>query len=542
MNLDSNFGGWSLAASAFAGTFVSEDLTCIAVGLLVAGGQGDLNAGLVGCFLGIFAGDASLWLLGRVVGRRLLHVAWVRRRLPTQRLEQMQGWLERNAGGAVIAARFLPGARSPFYLSAGIVGRKGGRLLFWTFVAALLWTPLLVLSVAVFGEAAAKPIRQLIGNGGLAIVVLAALAFGFVRLLPQVMNRSERAKIKAKLARLWRWEFWPAWIFYLPLAPWYGWLCLRYRGVTVWTAANPGIPAGGLVGESKAEILAQLPENRVVPFTLLAPGPIAERLEIIRRVFDENCWCFPLILKPDAAQRGAGVKKIHDFIDVEKYLQSQHGAVLVQPYHPGPFEAGVFYYRLPGERSGRIFSITDKIFPAIAGDGCSTLAELIQTHPRYRMQADVFLKRHAAQADRTLAKGESLLLALAGNHCQGTMFRDGNRLITPELERAFDEIAQSFSGFFVGRFDVRYTRLEDFRAGLGFAIVELNGATSESTNLYDPSRSLISAYRILFRQWDMLFRIGHANRSRGHQPLSLCGMLRLLRTYYAGRRIDPLAD
>jgi hypothetical protein len=122
------------------------------------------------------------------------------------------------------------------------------------------------------------------------------------------------------------------------------------------------------------------------------------------------------------------------------------------------------------------------------------------------------------------------------------MFRDGNRLITPELERAFDEIAQSFSGFFVGRFDVRYTRLKDFQSGLGFAIVELNGATSESTNLYDPTWSLISAYRILFRQWNLQFRIGHANRSRGQQPLSLCGMFRLLRSYYTGRQVDPLAD
>jgi hypothetical protein len=44
--------------------------------------------------------------------------------------------------------------------------------------------------------------------------------------------------------------------------------------------------------------------------------------------------------------------------------------------------------------------------------------------------------------------------------------------------------------------------------GDDFAIVELNGASSESTNIYDPSRSLFQAYRTLFRQWALVFRIG----------------------------------
>ena len=60
-------------------------------------------------------------------------------------------------------------------------------------------------------------------------------------------------------------------------------------------------------------------------------------------------------------------------------------------------------------------------------------------------------------------------------------------MVTPDLEAAFDCVARHFDGFFVGRFDVRYANPEEFLAGRGFAIVELNGVTSESTNLYDPS-------------------------------------------------------
>jgi hypothetical protein len=148
------------------------------------------------------------------------------------------------------------------------------------------------------------------------------------------------------------------------------------------------------------------------------------------------------------------------------------------------------------------------------------------------MQSAVFLARHEADAEHVLAPGEVFPLALAGNHSQGTLFRDGSHLITPELEAVFDAIAKHFDGFFVGRFDVRYSAPDEFCAGRGFAIVELNGVTSESTNLYDPSWSLWRAYLVLFRQWALLFRIGRANRALGHRSWTVWELMKLLRTYY----------
>jgi hypothetical protein len=131
---------------------------------------------------------------------------------------------------------------------------------------------------------------------------------------------------------------------------------------------------------------------------------------------------------------------------------------------------------------------------------------------------------------------------MAGNHCQGTLFRDGSHLLTPELEEVIDRVVQSFHGFHFGRFDVRYADPEEFRAGRGFAVVELNGATAESTNLYDPSWPVWRAYRTLFRQWALLFRIGAANRDLGHRPVSVLRLLALVRDYYRHRTVSPLAD
>jgi membrane protein DedA with SNARE-associated domain len=517
-----------LFAFLVVATFLSEDLTCLGAGLLVAAGRADWFPVILACFVGIALGDAGVWFLARTAGNR----SWVRRRLPQARLAELSNWFGRYGGKVAVAARFLPGTRVPLLLAAGVARRGGVRVLAWSVVAALVWVPLVVLSVALFG--AAVP--------GWAVLAFAVGAFTAIRVVPKLFTRIGRAKLFAKFSKLWRWEFWPAWVFYLPLVPWFILLSIRYRSFTVWTAANPGIPAGGVVGESKSDILSRLPPERIIPTLLIPAGENGTRVRLAREALAGRHWGHPLVLKPDSGQRGAGVKKAHDAVDVEKYLLANPGPVIVQPFHRGPFEAGVFYYRLPGEKRGRIFSVTDKVFPVVIGDGRSTLEELIWTHPRFRMQAATFLARHGHDARRVLAPGELLSLALAGNHCQGTQFRDGAHLVTPELEAAFDEIAKHFDGFFVGRFDVRYSDMNEFRAGRGFAIVELNGVTSESTNLYDPSWSLWGAYYTLFRQWSLLFRIGAANCRHEIRPITPLDLLALLRAHYRGRAVDPLAD
>jgi hypothetical protein len=256
----------------------------------------------------------------------------------------------------------------------------------------------------------------------------------------------------------------------------------------------------------------------------------------------ERGWNFPMILKPDVGQRGSGVRLVRDMSGATAYLEVMTGEVVAQPYHPGPFEAGVFYYRMPGWSRGRILCITDKWFPAVIGDGRSTIEELIWAHRRYRMQARTFVARLGRRRADIPAEGEPVPLGIAGNHAQGAMFRDGRHLITPELEARIDEIARAYEGFFIGRFDVRYRNPADFMAGRDLAIVELNGATAECTNVYDPGNSLAAAYRQLFRQWRLVFAIGAANRQAG-RPASSPGRLRsLLREHLKARVPFPVSD
>jgi membrane protein DedA with SNARE-associated domain len=541
------------AAALALGTFLSEDLTCITAGLLVHGRALDPLTAVAGCFVGIYLGDLGLWLLGRGLSGGLLRSsrlrAWAGRRLPGGTLARCRAWFDRHAPGALLAARVVPGMRLPVYLAAGVLGQRAGRFALWAGVAALVWAPLLVLGVAFLGERAAVPLTRALGAGAVwpAAALTAAAALLVLLLARAAATPAGRGRLLARVARLWRWEFWPAWLFYAPVVAWIALLSIRYRGFATITAANPGIPEGGFVGESKWGILVRLPRERVVPGALVPTGTPAARLESLRREMRGREMRgrgldFPLVLKPDAGQRGAGVRVVRSLEEAAGYFCDYRGAVLAQAWHPGPYEAGVFYYRLPGEGRGRIFSITDKRFPEIEGDGRSTLENLFWRHPRHRMQARTFLRRHAARRHSILAAGERLRLAWAGNHCQGTRFEDGAHLLTPDLERAVDDIARAFPGFHFGRFDVRYTDPEAFRAGRDLGIVELNGVTSESTNIYDPSRSLLWAYRILFRQWALLFRIGAANRARAVRPVSHARLLRVVVGFYAGTAPSPLAD
>jgi membrane protein DedA with SNARE-associated domain len=519
--------------TVIAGTFVSEDLTVIGAGLLVREGTLSVSVAFLGCFLGIYLGDLGLWLLGRFAGWSILERPWFRQRLAKKRLMQLADWFERHGAWAIAASRFLPGTRLPLYVAIGI-GGHGGRFARWTFAAALVWTPVLLAASSLLGPG-------LVRSGSWWALPLAALTLLLAyRLGLSVLTKHGRMRWTIRIQRARRWEFWPTWIFYLPLVPWIVWLMVRHRSATVWTAANPGIPHGGVCGESKFDITSKLPHEAIVPSEFLPQGH--GRLATLEACMISRRWSFPLILKPDVGERGAGVKLIRSIEEAERYLADHDEPIVAQTYHPGPFEAGIFYVRLPHEGRGRIFSITDKVFPIVVGDGRSTLEQLIVNHERFRLQSATFLARHVASLSRVPAAGESIRLAIAGNHCQGTLFRDGGHLWTPELEARIDAISRAFDGFFFGRFDVRYSDVEAFRAGRDLAIVELNGVTAESTNIYDPDRTLWQAYRTLAQQWSLLFRIGAANRALGVRPTPLPALLRLIARHLSLRPKAALAD
>src|SRR5262245_57852219 len=83
------------------------------------------------------------------------------------------------------------------------------------------------------------------------VSLVAAVVFQFA---PMLLTRRGRRLLLSSWRRLTRWEFWPPWVFYPPLCLYVACLMIKYRSLTVFTAANPAIAAGGFVGESKFAI------------------------------------------------------------------------------------------------------------------------------------------------------------------------------------------------------------------------------------------------------------------------------------------------
>ena len=71
------------------------------------------------------------------------------------------------------------------------------------------------------------------------------------------LNRAHR-EFFGRLKSWSRWEFRPPYLFYPPVVAYIAYLGNRFRSWTLFTAANPAIPAGGFVGESKYQILDHL--------------------------------------------------------------------------------------------------------------------------------------------------------------------------------------------------------------------------------------------------------------------------------------------
>ncbi|MGD9590667.1 MAG: VTT domain-containing protein [Pyrinomonadaceae bacterium] len=507
----------------FFGTFVSEDAACLAAGALAGQGRISFALGVSACIAGIFVGDILLYWIGRIFGWRVVETGFFRRFVSKRSISKSSAWLEKRGATAVFLSRFLPGLRLPTYLAAGFLRTDFWKFFLYFLIAALVWTPILV------GSAAYASGTFL--SGGLIVEVVAL--FVVVRLIFHFASWKNRRMFVGRIKRILNWEFWPIRVFYFPVVLYVLFLSFKHRSLTVFTCANPGIPSGGFIGESKNDIYIGLGTNSeslpyLLKHTLLHAELSAEQnLVTAKQFIKENSVSYPVVLKPDAGERGKGVKIVQNEIELGVHIREIEIDFVLQEYFDGE-EASIFYYRYPEQTKGEIFSITEKEFPVLCGDGRSDLEQLILRDRRAVCLAKSYFSQNSSRLDIVPDKDEQVQIINIGTHSMGAIFLDGGWLQTELLLEKIDSIARGVKGFYFGRFDIRTRSFDDLKNGENFRVVELNGVTSESTNIYDPKFSLIDAYRILFRQWAIAFEIGIQNRKLGATPTSVRTLVSLI--------------
>jgi hypothetical protein len=316
--------------------------------------------------------------------------------------------------------------------------------------------------------------------------------------------------------RLFHWEYWPFGIIQAPLFLMWLWYSLRERSFFYFSASNPSILSGGMMGESKFEVLSFLSEE-LKPRTILIRLP-ASKTEVVRKI-DDAGLNFPLIFKPDLGERGWLVRRIDDPEGIEDYLVEVKIDFIIQELVDLPLEFGVYYVRFPSEENGRVASITAKEFLYVQGDGIKSLRELIHDKDRAMLQWGLLRKKYKNRLNEIIPKGKREELVSIGNHCLGTQFLNGNHLITPQLSKSFDRISKTIGGFYFGRYDLRCSTLDDLENGR-VKIVELNGCGAEPSHIYQPGTSLWTGIADLITHWQNLYRVSKENHQRGVAYLS----------------------
>ena len=336
----------------------------------------------------------------------------------------------------------------------------------------------------------------------------------------------------------------PKWLICVPLVIQWLWLSLRYRSLTLPSAANPAITSGGLVGDGKLEYffsMGRAAQAATARYCAVRAAAVTSRATL-RLSMRKARLFFPVIAKPDLGLCGFGVRLVADMGELQRYLSAfpVGEMVVLQQYLPYDGEAGIFYVRNPLTNCGHIIGLALRYFPRVEGDGIHSLSELVARDPRARRAMSSALHECAFDAGRIPSANEVVRLSTIGSTRVGGLYRNGNVFITPELTQAVDAIARDMSDFYFGRFDVRFEKLGALSAGHGFSIMEVNGAGSEAIEAWDPDIGLVQGLRMIFRKQAILFAVADCMRQRGVRPIGLLKLVKLnLRQHRLIARYPP---
>jgi membrane protein DedA with SNARE-associated domain len=491
------------------GTLISEDLTFFTSLLMYQ--QGSLGAlPFIALFsVGALIGDIGLYLIGFLIGRyeNLKWVTW------------LKGKYAEKASGVnvvdhvLVFTRCIPGSRIPTYVACGMAGYSLRRFSAILFLSAIIYT-----GVGLF---VLSSVSQVSGNE-LTLSQQALLALSSVLVTTGIFKLGVGLKrgyslkrrlqlVKIKLTRMKHLEFWPGFLLYLPIVPHFIYLLIKHRGFTA-LYTNPGIHMAGLIGEKKSDIdqvmMGAVSSNRLELIKI--ENPVSIDVQRLTRQVEFSGLSYPVVVKPDSGLRGAGVQKAESMEDLIEDLSTRHEPVVIQELSRYKKEIGFYFYRDPKTNEGKVFSVNEKLFPTVIGDGKGTLLDLVLDDELLSLRYDIIFRENKISEDYIPGVNEEVQLVFRGSHSKGSIFLEGEGVLSEQAKGKVLEVVSRIDGFDFGRLDVRFDSSEGVERG-EFDIIEINGAGAESTNLYDPRKSKLEVYQILIRQWSLAFRIGERN-------------------------------
>lgn len=347
---------------------------------------------------------------------------------------------------------------------------------------------------------------------------------------PGILDRLKRSTFFIKITN---WEYWPMYVANFPVVLIWLWFALRARRLFFFSAVNPAIETGGMLGESKFNILKRIPASHVPPTIFVKQGT---GFQEIKEKMEGLGLAWPVIAKPNVGERGFLVSKIKSETELRAYLEKNPVDFLIQKFIDLPLELAVMHHRFPGRATGEVTSICIKETLKVTGDGRSTVERLMGNSPRASLQLPRFKAETPDVLKNVPPEGEQIELEPIGNHCRGTMFLNGNHHIDEALTAAFDRVASQMEGIHYGRFDLKCRSIEDLRSSGEFMVMEYNGIGAEPAHIYDPAYPVWKKYRDVYRHWKVIYQIFKVQSAGGARSMTWSEAISSLRKYSAYKK------
>ena len=512
---------WILLIIIVLFCLVAEDPTCLATGLLVGMGIIDFWSGVAACTVSIFIGDVALYSVGRFFGRQALRRAPLKWLIKPHQLEQWAGWFSTTRGMfVVVSSRFVPASRVPTFITAGILRLKPLRLGVLLFLAALVWTPVLMLVGLRWGPVIIEKLNEYHRMAGWIVVAMLFLLHVITHWMVPALTWRGRRQIVMKVRGFLQPSLWPGAVLYLPVRIGIILLSFRYRRLTAFASANPAFGRiGGFIGDSKSLLLRPFQrDSRCCP-TLALSLEDGKDERVKEAAAFAACHGFPVVFKPEVAEDGAGLRFVHTQEQLERLVRGAKEDFLLQKFVSG-FEFEVVWRRNPGKDDGRIISIVQKRDVTVRGDGEQTLEELIWLDEVAVSRGELFIRCHARDLNRVIPAGQKVTLNLTGSYGHGARCLHRYDLMTVDLDTAMTVFAKRFPGLHFARFDLRAHSLEDLKAGR-FMVTEVGGCCHVSSLLRDESLRFSRSYSVVWGQIKSCLEAGAYNLGQKVRPVPL---------------------
>ena len=155
------------------GVPIPEDITLVAGGIISALGHAHVHTMVAVGLAGVLVGDGVMFAAGHFYGNRVLQFRPIARILTRERFCAVQEKFEKYGNWVLFVARFLPGLRSPIFITAGMTR----RISYWRFLlldgfAALISVPVWV-DLGHYGASQRAWLLEMVhrGQAGVLIVI-----------------------------------------------------------------------------------------------------------------------------------------------------------------------------------------------------------------------------------------------------------------------------------------------------------------------------------------------------------------------------------